>query len=132
MNNDLLNEIADAALAAAEEVGEPAIKQYDAYWHGVDEAVAATIERCAHEAEQYPHKSCWAIADKIRALNAAAEAGEQPDDIGWYSASAARLKADMIERCAQVAETRHLSSTKYADNPYEDVAAAIRALKDKP
>lgn len=66
------------------------------------------------------------------ALAAAAEVGDEYSQgfrhgfAGYEEAIAAT-----IERCARAAETQHLSSTKYADNPYEDIAAAIRAMKEE-
>jgi hypothetical protein len=60
----------------------------------------------------------------------AAEVGDHIFELDAKAAQIAKAHIqDTIERCAQVAETQHLSATKYADNPYEDIAAAIRALK---
>ena len=115
----------------------------------------AQIEAAARAFAKYDMMHCPSLAEAhakdkqaaiAAALTAAAEVGHWLDnptaeqvEERWErcfkdAADNIRRKerAATIERCAQVAETRAFSSTKYAENPYQDIAAAIRALKEKP
>ncbi len=68
--------------------------------------------------------------ERLRALTAAAEV-VTPDKTVWVSTECMNSeRAATIERCAQVAENFRSTNHPYHASPEDQIAAAIRSLKD--